>query len=173
MITNNKQKGFTFIETIIYIAIIGAIVIAFVGFALSVSSSKNKNYAAQEVQANLRFAMDLITQKIKKSAGVNISSSTFDIDPGVLSLEMVEVSENPTIFDLNADDGLLKITQGTSSPIFLVSNEIKITNLIFNNLTASSSKENIKIQVTAEFNDEESKGYEHIQSLQTSASTRR
>ncbi len=168
------ERAFTLVETLIYIGIVGAVVSAFVGFSLSVSDSRNKTYVAQEVQANARFAVDIISKKIKASNGINIASSTFNSDPGVLSLEMADITLNPTVFDLSVDDGILRITQGTSTPIMVVSDEVRVSNLVFTNLTASSSKENIKIEITVEFNDDSGdKELEYSQDLRTAVSVRR
>lgn len=171
---NLNNKGFTFIETIIYIAIIGTVVASFVAFSMSISNSRNKTYVVSEVQANARIAMDLITQKIRMSSGVNIASSTFDTDPGVLSLSMTSSTLDPTIIDLTLDNGLLQIKEGANDAVSLVSNNIKITNLVFKNFTVSSTRENIGIEMTVEYNsNSDDVNFNYLQSLQTNVNLRR
>ena len=109
------RTGFTLVETIIYIAILGMVASSFIFFSLSVSGSRNKTYVVQEVQANARTAFEMISQKIRAAEGVNTASSMFGIDPGRLSLIMASSSLNPTIIDLSRDDGVLRIIEGTSS----------------------------------------------------------
>ena len=162
----------TLIETLIYIAIIGGVVGAFISFALNISDSRNKTYVIQEVQANARVALDLITQKIQSANGINTSTSVFGTNPGVLSLSMDSGDLNPTIIDLDTNDGQLQITQGLDSPIKITSDETRITNLIFTNLTASSTRESIKINLTVSFASSSSIIFENEQSLQTSVSLR-
>ena len=169
---SDHPKGFTLVETLIYIAIIGGVIVAFVSFALSISDSRNKTYVIQEVQANARLALGVITQKIQASNGLNASSSIFGVDPGVLSLSMASSSLNPTLISLSADDGILQITEGVNMPVFLTSDEIRITNLVFINLTASSTRENVKIDLTASFASSSSVIFQGEQSLQTSVSWR-
>ncbi len=171
MKVNLNRKGFTLIETIIYVAVIGGVLASFVVFSMSISNSRNKTYVVQEVQANARTAMNLITQKIRTANGVNISSSTFDTDPGILSLSMNSSTTNPTIISLTQDDGLLQIKEGEDGVLSAVSNQVKVTNLVFTNLTASSTKENIGINLTVEYNSD-SVEFTHAQSLQTTASLR-
>jgi len=166
------QRGFTLIETIIYIAIIGGVIGAFVSFALSVSNSSNKTYAVQEVQANSRVSLDIITKKIQAATGVNTTSSTFDFDPGVLSLSFASSALDPTIIQLNADDGILQIIEGLGDPISITSDEVEVTNLQFTNLTGASNKENIKIDITVEFANAEDVEFKYRQDLQTSVSVR-
>jgi type II secretory pathway pseudopilin PulG len=169
----NFRSGFTLVETLIYIAIIGTAVSSFVAFSISVSNSRNKTYVVGEVQANARTAMDIMSQRIHASTGVNTGASTFGSDPGVLSLSMADVLKDPTILDLDMDDGVLRITEGVSAPIPLTSDETKVTNLVFTDLTGSGTRENIKIEVTVEFNNTSGDiEYDYSQSLQTSVSLR-
>lgn len=168
-----NNQGFTFIETIVYIAIIGTIVSSFIVFSISISNSRNKTYVVQEVQANARTALNLITQKIRVAKGVNIASSTFLSDPGVLSLSMSSSSLNPTIIDLDQDNGRLRIKEGNGKALPMVSDKIRVTNLVFTNLTASSSRENIGIDLTIEYdNNDTDIEFTHSQSLQTAVSLR-
>ena len=148
-----NRKGFTLVETIIYIGIIGAVAASFVSFSIFISNSRNKTYVGQEVQANSRTALNFISQKIKMSNGVNIGLSTFDIDPGVLSLSMANPAVNPTIFSLDADNGILQITEGANPPVNVVSNKIKVTNLMFTNQTVLGERENVSIDMTLEYDN--------------------
>jgi len=169
-----KQKGFTLIETIIYIAIIGLALTSFVVFLVSIIDSRDKNYVIQEVQANARTSLNLISQSIREARDVNIESSIFNTDPGTISLEMNDSNKNPTIIDLNQDDGILRIKQGIGDYIELNSNNIKVTQLIFKNLTKDeSNKKNIGIQMVFEYNNQSGDlEFDYSQSIQTAISLR-
>jgi len=167
-----KTGGFTLVETLVYISLVGGAMISFINFTISISNSRNKVYVEQEVQANARMALNLISQTIKSAASVNVASSTFSVDPGVLSLSMNEAAGNPIIINLTEDDGLLQIKKGVSPEILITGDEIKITNLVFTDLTASSTKENIKIEITLEYMEDESVFYKYSTDLQTSVSLR-
>ena len=168
-----KADGFTLVETLVYIALIGGAMISFVNFTISITNSRNKVYVKQEVQANARMALNLISQTIKSADGVNVASSTFATDPGILSLVMGNSIENPTIISLTGNDGLLQIKKGSTTEIPITSDEIRITNLVFTNLTSGSTKENIKIEITLEYAKDESVFYQYSTDLQTSVSLRR
>ncbi|MEK7453098.1 MAG: prepilin-type N-terminal cleavage/methylation domain-containing protein [Patescibacteria group bacterium] len=174
MIIEKKiSQGFTLIETLIYIAIMGMAVSSFVLFSISVLNSRSKTYVVQEVQANARTAMDIMSRKIRASTGVNIGASTFGSDPGILSLSMADVSKNPTIFSLNQNDGVLQITEGLSPALFIVSDEVKITNLSFTNATGSGIRENIRIDMTVDYNNPDTDIiYDYSQSLRTTIGVR-
>lgn len=166
------MKGFTLIETLIYITIVGLAVGSFVVFSLSISGTRNKTFVTQEVHANARTAIKIMSQKIRAADGINIAASTFGSDPGVLSLVMSDSTKNPTIIDLDQDNGILRIIEGSASPVMLVSDEVKITNLVFTNLT-TGDKGNIQIKITVEFNNVSGDiGFDYSQSLQTSVGLR-
>jgi type II secretory pathway pseudopilin PulG len=169
----NRESAFTMIETLIYIAIIGAVLTGFVGYSINISNAREKAYVVEEVQANARIAIDLISQKIRTANSVNVGASTFGSDPGVLSLEMDTGSVDPTIFDLDADDGVLQMSEGVGSAISVTSDEVNVTNLVFTDLTGTGTKENVKIEITVEFGS--SSGgqiYTYTKSLRTSVSLR-
>lgn len=148
-----KQTGFTLIETILYLAITGIIITGLVLFGVTISNSRAKNYVAQEVQANGRVALDLISQKIRAANGVNVGASVFNTDPGILSLSMADGGKNPTIIDLTANDGILRIKEGASAAVSITSNEVKITNLVFTDLSSTSARENVRVNLTIDFDD--------------------
>ncbi len=172
MIIKINEKGFTLIETIIYVAILALVVGAFISFSLSITYSRNKAYVVQEVQSNSRLAVDIMSQKIRAATGLNVGASTFDSDPGVLSLSMSDGSQNPTIFSLDQDNGRLQIQEGLNSPVYLTSDEVKVTNLTFEKLSPRR-RENIGINMTIEFNAASSSmEYEYSQDIQTSVNIR-
>jgi len=167
------QKGFTLVETLLYIAVIGGVSATFVNFSLSIASSGAKTYVTQEVHANGRLAVDLVSQRIRAATGVNTGSSTFDSDPGVLSLAMAEAAKNPTIISLSGDDGVLRIKEGSNDAVSVTSSQTKMTNLTFTNLTATGARSNIRMQMTIEYdNPSGDVEYGYSQSLQTAVSVR-
>lgn len=172
LLSQNKCNGFTLIEILIYISIIGLVLVGFITFAISISNFKEKVYVEQEVQANSRVALNLITQKILTADGVNVGSSIFGLDPGVLSLSMADPNKNPTIISLTADDGQLQIQEGMSDAITTTSKKVKVTNLVFTNLTSTSDRSNIKIKLTIEYIDTDDVIYKYSYSLETAVSLR-
>ena len=165
---NYKSRGFTLVETLIYITLISGALMTFTSFVTSISNSRNKVYVKQEVQANARMMLNLISQTIKSADSINVASSTFAVDPGVLNLSMDTIGENPTIISLNEDDGFLQIQKGNNTAIPITSDETKITNLVFTNLIGN----NIRIEITAEYKNSESIFFYYSTDLQTAVNLR-
>lgn len=168
-----NSKGFTLIESLIYIAIIGGVIGAFVGFALTISDSRNKTYVGEEVQANTRVALGIMTQYVQSADDINMASSTFDSDPGVLSLSMTSSTIDPTVFSLDTDDGTLYMTQGSASPVAITSDEVRVTNLIFTDLTGDSKRGHVSIDMTIDFTSTTDAIFSYSQDIETSVSVRK
>jgi type II secretory pathway pseudopilin PulG len=165
-----KEKGFSLVEILIYIALIGGTMLTFFSFVNTISNSRNKVYAQEEVQANARMVMTTFRQIIKKANNLNVASSTFDVHPGILSLEMDDSNVNPTIFLL--EDGVLYLKEGNSTSVAITGENIRISNLVFNNLSGSSQKENIKINLGLEFRENEDIYYDYSTKLETAINLR-
>lgn len=167
------MRGVSFIEIIIYVAVIGLVLTTFVSFGINVSNSRAKTYVIAEVQANMRAALVVMSQKIRAANGINIGASIFDTDPGKLVLIMAGSAVNPTIFDLTQDNGMLRMTEGFDPAINVTNEKIKVTNLKFANLSGSGVRENIKINITLEYaNDNSDVNYSYSQDIQTAISLR-
>lgn len=166
-----RNSGFTLMETLIYIAIIGGIAATFISFSLNISGAREKTYGLQEVHANARMAIDTISKKIKAATAVNTTSSVFNSDPGVLVLTMASSTVNPTVINLSSSTRALQIKEGTSAPVAITSEFTRVANLVFTNLSASSTKANIRVNIT--MSTASSTGStNNIQNLETAVSTR-
>ena len=166
------ESGLTLIETIIYVAILSLIVVAFVVFSLSISSNRNNAFAAQEVQVNLRTAVTLMSQRIRAATDINIPESNFNSDPGYLSLEMASSTLNPTIITLSEDNGAIVIKEGNSATTTVTTDEVVISNLIFRQRGGNSPRANIQIEIDARYSAEVTSDFAYSQSVQTAVTLR-
>lgn len=162
-----NKKGFTLIEILIYIAIIGVVISGFIAFALSITGSRDKNYVVQEVQANGRMALDLISQKIK--AANDVVSPGEGNSGSSLELDMPSPDANLT-FSLS--NGILNATETGSDPVLVTSDEVNVTNLTFTNLAPATEKDNIRIEMNIEYRNPGSQEFKYSQDYQTSISIR-
>ncbi|OGH86237.1 MAG: hypothetical protein A2493_00820 [Candidatus Magasanikbacteria bacterium RIFOXYC12_FULL_33_11] len=147
-----NKKGFTIIETLIYVAIVALVSTGLMKFSISITNTRNKVYVVQEVHANMRDALTFIEKKIQEANGINTGSSTFDTDPGVLSLSMASSTLNPTIISLSSDDGILQITEGTSDPIYITTGEVRVSDLQFSDISLGSISKTISFSLTIDYN---------------------
>src|SRR3990167_9289602 len=121
--------GFTFIELILYVAIVTIILSALVPFAWSAIETGVKSAVQQEVNANARYISERIKYEIRNSTGINSVAATS------ISLATSIPSTNPTIIDRDLPTGNIRITQGAASPVNLNSANTVINSLTFTDFT--------------------------------------
>jgi Tfp pilus assembly protein PilW len=141
-----RNKSFTLIELLIYIAIISLVLVSITGFFWNIVLGNIKENAYQEVQQNSRFALTKITQQIKKAIGIN--NPLPGTSASSLSLIMQDSNLNPTIFDVS--EGKLRIIQGASAPIELTTDQIRVSNLQFTNLSYLNTPGTLRVEMTLE-----------------------
>jgi prepilin-type N-terminal cleavage/methylation domain-containing protein len=139
------KRGFTLIETILYIAIVSIVMTALIPFAWNVIGGATKSATQQEVFSNARFIGERIKYEIRNATGIN------SVSPSQISLVTSNIATNPTIIDLSA--GNLRIKQGTGSVVNLNSNDISISDLVFTNYTSNDNNtKNIQFVFTVNAN---------------------
>lgn len=167
--------GFTLIEIILYIAIIAVFLVSVSYFALEILSGKAKVQASQEVQQNVRFVLEVMTQKIRGSEnGIDVEDSNFGSHPGRLHLEMGTGSSDDIIFYLDSSRLVMQEgTDGEATSNYLTSDEVSVDNLVFTNLSETGTPGNIKIDLTVSFvNPSGAKQFEASTNIETSISLR-
>ncbi len=129
---SNSHKGFTFIELILYVAIVTIILSAIVPFAWNAVETGVKSAVAQEVNANARYISERIKYEIRNSIDINSVSATS------IELATSTPATDPTVIDLSA--GNIRIQQGAASAVNLNSANTVINSLTFTNYTSLDNK---------------------------------
>ena len=132
-----KTKGFTLVEVILYVALLVIFMVGVVTYAWNGIGVRIKARTQQEVIDNLRLVNKRILFEIRNAN--NITTVT----PTSLTLANTDAIRNPTVIDLSG--GRVRIGWGsggscpTSSPCFLTSSAVTVTDLLFTNMTGGGS----------------------------------
>lgn len=142
--------AFTMIELILYIAISSMMFVVMLLFVIEIIDAGADAKFQREVIANARFVLDLISRETHDAQGV--STGTFGSHPGSLTLTAdsgtvvintdVKVVGSQTIRYVQVDHG--------SGAIQITSDNVNVTNFVFNNLTRNIEPENVQIEITIE-----------------------
>lgn len=139
-----RKRGFTFIELLIYVAVVGVLLAMVISLFFALARARAREQSVAEVEQQGYAAMTLMTQTIRNAQGIGSPS------PGAtsssLSVSTYTAATSPTIFSLASST--LYITEGSSMPIALTDAQVVISNLTFQNLAASSTNGSVKIQFT-------------------------
>ena len=170
--TNYKlqtSKGFTLLELILYVSIAGVILLVVSIFLSTILQSRIKNQTVSEVEQQGAQVMQLITQTIRNAE--DISAPSQGISGASLTLDVVDLSDDPTIFDLSS--GVIRITEGVDSPINIINSRINVSGLSFHNLSKTDTAGTVKIVFTLSHKNPEGRNeYNFSKTFYGSASLR-
>ena len=137
-----SSKGFTFIELILYVAVVTIVVTALIPFAWNVIQGGVKSNTEQEVFSGGRFISERLKLEIRNALDINTASSNFDVnlaDNPSYQLSLKAPSPNdPTIITISGNKVMIK--QGTAAAVSLTPNDVKVTNLTLTDYSSADNK---------------------------------
>lgn len=139
-----NNKGFTLVELLLYISIVGAMILSVSAFLPLFMESRVKNQTISEVEQQGTQVLQLITQTIRNAE--TVTSPSQGVSASSLTLDVVDVAKDPTIFDLSGST--IRIKEGVGSPISLTSSRVTGSSITFHNLSRTSTPGTIRIQFT-------------------------
>lgn len=164
------KEGFTLIEFILYIGIVGIILTIAGAIGLNVLLGKARLMAAEEVSQNTRFIMEKITERVRNAEAIN--SPAPGTSASTLSLQVADSAKNPTVFDLSG--GVVRIKEGSGPNVALSSSEVTVTDLQFSNTSYANTPGTVRVQMTTEFNNPDNRReYNFSKTFYTTANIRK
>lgn len=163
------NPGLTLVEVILYVGLAATILLGISALIASTLESQVKNQTISEIDSQGLSAMEIITQAIRNSQGIN-SPATGTI-ASVLSLKINPASINPTVFD--SINNTLRITESVDSPILLTNSRVLASNLSFHNLSRPGTSGTVRVQFTlTHLNPENRNEYDYTKTFFGAASLR-
>lgn len=140
----DNKSGFTLVELIIYIALMGVLLLALSGFFGLVLRSRVKTQSISEVEQQGIQVMQIISQTVRNSTTINSPST--GASGASLSVAVATPAKSPTVFDLSG--GAIEIKEGAGAAVALTNSRVVASDLSFYNLTRSGTKGIVRIQFT-------------------------
>lgn len=138
----NKNKGYSLLETIIYVSLFSLLSIA----VLSTIDFSSQAFRSARINNNLsqfgNLAMEKMNKTIKNGSSITVNS-VFGTSPGVL--EVLDVSGTNTRFYV--DSGTLQLLQGGINQGAVLNTGINVESLVFRNITTGRGRA-IKIELS-------------------------
>src|SRR3989338_2893396 len=144
---SSTSRGFSLIEIVLYIAMVGVVLVVAAMFATDFFSSNAKVQALEEASRNARYAADRIAAEVRSAATINQGASVFGANPGTLSIGSSVPLNDPTVFTVSG--GALMVSQGGAPAEPITSGRVSITDLTFEDLTVFGRTRLVRIRVTA------------------------
>lgn len=139
-----KQRGYTLVEMVIYVALLAMLVGVVVTVLLGIVNSYKHIEVSLDLQRNTQ-ALDRIVRELQSATTINDGSSTFDSSPGTL-VYTTFAGDTRTV-DLSGDS--ISLSENGSALGNLTTGDVVVTNMVFRYLNGFFS-DAIKIEMTME-----------------------
>ena len=162
----SSQQGYTLIELLLYIALLGILLPSMIGFMGLAVDVRVKNQSVNEVNEQGLAAMDYITQTIRNSTSISAPAAAGS--GSSLTLVVPTASLSPTVFDVS--DSTLRVKEGTGAAIPLTNSKVQVSNLTFSNLTRSGTSGIVQVSfIVSRVNTSDRNEYDYQKTFTTSA----
>lgn len=160
------NKGFTLIELIMYIALVGLIMITALTFTWTIIQDQNKQASLSEAYYNYSFASEKISYYLERAASLE-GSTVYNSHPGTIvinypNMSQVTIDSYEKIINQGGNNitiRKLRFNQGAVTED-LTSDKINITNFTINNISLPLS-DTLQVNLSVEhINPSNSKQYE-------------
>jgi len=168
---NNKNRGFTLVEIVLYMLIVSVVLFAIMSFSMQIFSANSRSVNMQEIGTNMDFISNKISSVIQNANVINTGACIFDTDIGKISLTVPTVNETPT--DIYLENQAIYLKEGNGTATKISSDFIKCTQLKFIRVTQSKTPDMVILDMTCSpVNDETDTVIEELK-VHTSISLRR
>lgn len=137
------KKGFTLLETVVYIALLTIVTTFLTSFILDLSRSYNKARLKADAASQVRRVLEIMTNEIKTAKSVYTPTSYFGTGDSKrqLSLETLynlPAGENSTFVDFYLDSQKIYQKRESQAEESITSDRVKITNLTFDLINSNN-----------------------------------
>lgn len=143
----NVFRGFTLVEMVIYIAFFAVLSTLAVEATITVMKSFYSLRLTQSVNQSATVALERMSREVRNAYDVDTSNSTFNTNPGRLTLNTKDASGTNTTIEFYVSSNQLMLKEGGVDKGSLFSKNVTVTNLVFHLITTTNSKA-IKIEMT-------------------------
>jgi len=158
---SHQEKGFTLIEMVIYVALVGIISVVLFGIIFFIIRLNSKIIALSRVNSNAYSTMERMTYEIINSEYIYLPTSNFEnynynaFAEKQLSLATKigsPVEEDINYVDFYLESDTLFIKEEGMSPIALTSSDVKVTRLEFS-YYLNDTRESVQIEIDIKANN--------------------
>jgi type II secretory pathway pseudopilin PulG len=139
---NHKTKGFSLLESLVYIAILSVMTVMIINILVSTAHSYNMLRLARSINNSAITSLERMTREIKSADDISTADSTFDTNPGVLTINIGTETR-----EFYIDAGVLKIKEDDVDTGALTRDDVSVDSLVFRSLNNGTSK-GVRIEMT-------------------------
>ena len=139
-------KGYTLLELLIYIAILAITTTLIIALIFNLIQAKEKNQVLSEVQENIRFSLEKISQAVRNAKAINEANGS------ILNLSTFDPATDPTIFSLTPAE-TIQMKENGGPERELTTNKVRVSSLIFSEIDGPDPTKppTVSIEITLEY----------------------
>ena len=145
------KRGFTLIELVVYVAVLGTVLASVLTFLLWTVKSQAKTNAMRQVLAAGQRSLEVVSREVAVARSVYTPTSVFNSSPGQVSLQTaqyVPVGETSSYIDFYKCEDKLCMKRESQNPLAITSDKVSLTNLTFLRLVTGQNRSSIQITLT-------------------------
>lgn len=145
------KKGFTLIELIVYVAVLGMVLASLLTFLLWAVKSQTKANAMRQVLAAGQRVLEVISREAAGATSVYTPTSVFGVSPGQVSLQTgsyVPAGETSSFIDFYKCADTLCMKRESQNPLAITSDKVSVTSLIFSHVVTGQNRSSLQITIT-------------------------
>lgn len=139
-----RNHGFTLIELLLYVSIVGGMILSISAFLPLLMQSRVKNQTVSEVEQQGIGVMQIATQTVRNATAIN--SPTQGLSTTSLSVNVVDPTKNPTVFDLSS--GAIRVKEGSGAAVLITNPQVVASGLTIRNLSRTGTHGTVQISFT-------------------------
>lgn len=146
---SNRERGFSLVEMIVYITILVFMLGIIMSIVISFARSQRAVKASKEVENSAIISLERISREIRLADGINVSSSTFDLNPGVLVLNSTDEGGSPRTVEFSFSSGGILLRENGLNVGAVSQTDARVTNLVFH-IFSNNGVTGIRTEVSIE-----------------------
>jgi len=175
-----NNKGFTMVETIIYIAIASIFLTISVGFYWQMRTSDIRSGIQRELKENVSQTVESFKYFTRNAEDVDVGGSQFGIDPGVLVLTYPDgavvfdtYTKNVSVGGNQVEIHKLRYSRGGNS-YDITSDHVDVTEYKLSDMAAGDEPESVQMELTiSSINPTDNPDYENSLAVRTTVNIRK
>lgn len=140
-----QQEGFTLLESLLYVAILGITVTVIAGLAVALLEFDVRGSVRTDVDAAARRAFEVLEEAGHAAAAIDVANSTFGSDQGRLTFTMRDAARSPTVFSLSGTR--LERSEAGAAAAALTAAVVEVTRFRLTLLQPANAEPGVRIEL--------------------------
>ena len=143
-----KNRATTLVEIMVYFAILAVFLTAALSFSLQIVNISELSSRIYQLEAESTFVQEKIRTAILSAKSLDTALSVFDSDAGVLTLNMYDAPDDPTVFSLTS--GQIFMKEGAAQAQALHSSLLEVSSFRFHKISYDKTPDQVVVDIQFE-----------------------